>query len=101
MKGRELDSIIRDESKLKDVLIIDVRPEEQFANGHIEHSINIPTSKILDRIEELEEYREKHIILYCNTGRNSAKAYNILKEEGFNNISDAEGVKQYSYNLIK
>ena len=39
--------------KKENVTIIDVRTEEEFSEGHLENSINIPLHEVEDRVEEL------------------------------------------------
>ena len=39
--------------KKENVTIIDVRTEEEFSEGHLENSINIPLHEVQDRVEEL------------------------------------------------
>lgn len=42
---------------------VDVRPVEQFNEGHIKGAINIPEAEIVSRIKELP--KNKYIITYC------------------------------------
>ena len=52
-------------SRLSDGLatVLDVRPEDEFANGHIPGAINIPLSRLRERLTELQQHHE--IIAYC------------------------------------
>ncbi|MDO5718046.1 MAG: rhodanese-like domain-containing protein [Tissierellia bacterium] len=99
MKGEELESL--NEGKEKDsILIIDVRPEEEYLAGNIPNSINILSDDIDKNIEKIKDYKENKIIVYCNTGNRSAKAAKVLVDNGFKDVYNAQGVKEYEYKLV-
>ncbi len=101
MKGEELQKLV-DDNKAKDgVLVIDVRDAEEYEAGHIKHAINISSEEIESKLSDLEEYKETPIILYCNTGNRSGKAAELLVENGFKDVTNAEGVKEYDYTLTE
>jgi rhodanese-related sulfurtransferase len=66
-------------------LILDVRSYGEFANGHIEGSINIPVNKLEENIHKLKD-KSKPIITCCASGMRSASAKGILETNGFANI---------------
>jgi len=49
--------------KNNEILLIDVRPAEEFQSGHISGAINLPMNRLKDEIEKLPQ--EKEIIAYC------------------------------------
>jgi rhodanese-related sulfurtransferase len=65
--GDEVDAIGRDElvSRLRkgDVVLVDVRPAEEFQAGHIEGARSIPIEELEDRLAELPADRE--VVAYC------------------------------------
>lgn len=58
------------------LLILDVRSEEEHNAKKIEDSYNIPLPELLARMEELRGYET--IVIYCNEGRRSEKAFHLL-----------------------
>ena len=50
----------------KQVLILDVRTEEEFVTGHISNAINIPVEELEYRLEELSN-KEEIILVYCKS----------------------------------
>jgi rhodanese-related sulfurtransferase len=64
------------ESKGNDYVLVDVRDEAEFKEGHIPTAINIPVETFALRSEILP--KEKKIIVYCNTGGRSYNAYRKL-----------------------
>ena len=61
-------------------IIVDVRTEEEYNQGHVKNSINIP----YDVIGEYEFDKDKMILVYCKSGKRSSIAFNTLIEAGYN-----------------
>jgi len=66
-----------------DVVVIDVRPVEEFINGHIPGAISIPLAELKDRLNEIPNDHE--IVAYCRGPYCvlSPEAIKILKDEGY------------------
>ncbi|MDX1651398.1 MAG: rhodanese-like domain-containing protein [Brumimicrobium sp.] len=79
-KGRTVPSY----SQLKEegAQIIDVRTREEFRQGHIKGSINLPLDELNGKINQLN--KEKAVITCCASGMRSGAAKRILKAKGFN-----------------
>lgn len=101
MKGEQLAKIQADNKEKEKFLVIDVRSADEYNAGHLKHAINIPLDEIQNRLDELKGYKDKDIILYCNTGNRSGKALELLKSKGFNKLTNAQGVKEFDYELYK
>lgn len=67
----------------KNAFILDVREEKEFKTGHILNAKLIPLGKLMERIGELERYREQPIVVVCRTGQRSAPACLLLGKQGF------------------
>lgn len=81
----------------EDMFLLDVRTEAEFNGslGHIEGATLIPVGELKSRIDELEKYKDKEILVICRSGNRSRMATNILKEDGFNAINIAGGMLAY------
>lgn len=66
-----------------EVLVLDVRPKEEFEEGHIAEAISIPADQLADRLQELPKNRE--IIAYCRGPLcvMADEAVKILRKYGF------------------
>jgi phage shock protein E len=60
--------------------ILDVRTRAEYAEGHVQDSINIPLNELSNCAEELKE--KKGIVVCCASGIRSSKALNLLKTHG-------------------
>ncbi|HEU0186477.1 MAG TPA: rhodanese-like domain-containing protein [Gallionellaceae bacterium] len=67
----------------KNALVLDVREEAEFGNGHLLNAKLIPLGKLSSRIGELERYREQPIVVVCRSGQRSASACALLGKQGF------------------
>ena len=74
--------------------VLDVRPPEMYAAGHIEGAINIPGGQIRKRLNELP--KDKTILVHCVRGYTSYVVARILMQNGFSRVlSYAGGWLQY------
>jgi len=62
-------------------VIIDVRTRQEYKEGHIHGSVNIPLSRIPKEIKKLKA-KKKPIVLCCRSGARAGSALSILKEAG-------------------
>ena len=66
------------------LVILDVRTDGEYRDGHIEGAVNIPVNELEGRLGELE--KEDETLVYCRTGNRSGTAVGILKENGYEKI---------------
>ena len=75
-----------------DVIILDVRREDEFAQGHIPGAICIPVETIGDDdIPQLPDLNAT-ILVYCRSGRRSVQAAIKLDELGYTDIREFGGI---------
>lgn len=100
LAGAELQKIQDDKKEKEKYLVVDVRSEEEYNQGHLKFALHMPVDTFEDEISRIEDWKSKPVILYCNTGNKSGKAADILVKNGFTNVTNADGVKEYAYNLV-
>ncbi len=85
----------------KSIVLLDVRPKMEYAEGHIEGAINMP----LDQLEEVVEGRiskkNQTIYLYCRNGIRTLTAGDILLNLGYTSIYDVGGIIYWPYKIVK
>ena len=69
---------------VEELVILDVRTQEEYDAGHIEGAILIPVLELSDRLDELDKGSE--LLVYCRTGNRSSSAVEILENAGFTKI---------------
>jgi rhodanese-related sulfurtransferase len=78
-----------------DYIFIDVRTKQEHDTGHIPNSTHIPIGSLESRIDEVEKFREKKIIVYCHSGNRSSKGTQILNKYGFEAMNLSGGMIQW------
>lgn len=74
-----------------DALVLDVRTEAEYKKGHIKNAKNIPLAALQGKLSELEKYKNKPVLAYCNVGSTSGKACRLLTRSGFTNVHNIGG----------
>lgn len=75
----------------EDLVLLDVRQPEEHAEQHIPNSILIPLGELPARLDEIEQYRDRELIVYCRSGNRSGQACMFLSMQGFTNPVNLEG----------
>ena len=100
MKGDDLAKIEADKKEKENYLVIDVRSPEEYKKGHIKFAINMPIDNFEKDLSSIDSFKDKNVVVYCNSGKKSADAAEILIKNGFKKVYDAEGVKKFKYDLV-
>lgn len=80
-------------------IILDVRTQEEYDQGHIPGAILIPNTEIEARAEEELPDKDQLILVYCRSGRRSKLAAEILVELGYTNIQEFGGIIDWPYEV--
>lgn len=73
----------------KKQILLDVRSEMEYNNGHVEGALNIPVDNLRERLGELD--KNKEIIEYCQVGIRGYIASRILSQNGFKKVKNVTG----------
>ncbi|MDH5736827.1 MAG: rhodanese-like domain-containing protein [Gammaproteobacteria bacterium] len=74
-----------------EAVILDIRDEKEFRQGHITGSISIPYGSLDSRVAELDKYKEKTIVIVCKMGQHAGAAGRKLKELGYLDVKRLTG----------
>ena len=69
--------------------VLDVRTQEEFAEGHVPHAKNIPVQELETRLAEVPKDRD--VVVYCQSGARASRAAALLHERGYGRISEMAG----------
>ena len=72
-------------------LLLDVRTPEEFAQGHVPGATLVPVQELESRLRELEPYKQRGVVAYCEVGGRASKAAELLRERGFANVRLLDG----------
>ena len=100
MQTRDINSGVRSFLSTKGALLLDVRTPEEYAEGHIEDSVNVPLQNI-EILKTIIEDKSTPLFVYCRSGARSARATDILKKMGFFNAEDIGGILSYQGKVVR
>ncbi len=80
-------------------IILDVRSQSEYDEGHIPGAILIPNTEIEERAEESLPDKDQLILVYCRSGRRSKLAAETLVELGYTNIREFGGIIDWPYEV--
>ena len=80
-------------------IILDVRTQEEYDQGHIPGAIVISHEEITEKAEEVLTDKDQLILVYCRSGRRSKIAAEALAELGYTNIKEFGGIIDWPYEV--
>ena len=75
----------------EDGIFLDLRDAAEFNKGHIVDAVNIPFTKLSERMAELAKYKDKPIVLVCKMGQQSGAAGKQLKASQYGKVYKMTG----------
>ena len=76
-------------------VLLDVRTPQEYREGHIPNSQNVPLQQ-LDKVEEVTENKDTVLYVYCRSGARSRQAVSLLQAMGYTNVHNIGGIAAYS-----
>ena len=70
----------------ENIVIIDVRPKEEYIKSHVNNAISIQLYELEYKIRDMELSKNADIIVYCKSGMKSKNASRILDDMGYINV---------------
>lgn len=74
-----------------DVVLLDVRTEQEYAEGALPGATRIETQDLAERITSVAPEKDAPVVLYCRSGRRSSAAQDLLRELGYSQVINAGG----------
>ena len=83
----------------EEYILLDVREQEEFEQGHILGAILIPYTEIDTKAEEMIPVKDVQILVYCRSGRRSKIAAESLANLGYTNVKEFGGNIDWPYEV--
>jgi rhodanese-related sulfurtransferase len=74
----------------KNVTILDVRTQQEYAKAKIAGSLNLPVDQIAEKITNVLPDKKQTIYVYCLSGSRSIHAVNTMKKLGYSDVYDMQ-----------
>ena len=95
MKGPDINQGVKEYSATDGAVLLDVRTPEEYRQGHIPGSKNVPLQSI-DKVADMIDNKATPIFVHCLSGARSRQAASILQQMGYNNVKYIGGISAYT-----
>ncbi len=83
-----------------DVIILDVRTQEEYDEGHIANALLLPDYEIQEKAETVITDKKQTILIYCRTGIRSERASRELIDLGYEKVYDFGGIADWTGEIV-
>lgn len=81
----------------KEVILLDVREDSEWQEGHIAGAVHIPLGDLsTDATDKLP--KNMPVYIYCRSGNRAGQAESILKQMGYENVLNIGGINEWREN---
>ena len=94
LKQPDINQGVQEYKNTADAILLDVRTPQEYREGHIPGSQNLPLQQ-LDNVEEIAENKDTALYVYCHSGMRSRQAVSLLQAMGYTNVHDIGGIAAY------
>ena len=86
-----MDQGVKEAGETAGAVLLDVRTREEYADGHVPGSVNIP----LNQLETISYGKDTPLYVYCRSGARSGRAVQVLKKSGYEKAVNIGGIMDY------
>lgn len=94
MRGPDINEGLEEYDNKPDALLLDVRTPQEYEQGHIPGSRNIPLQRI-DKVSAFAGSKNVPLFVYCRSGARSRQAVGILEQMGYTYVKNLGGIADY------
>lgn len=87
--------------KDRTIFLMDVRETDEYRQGHIQDSVNIPLGLIPVHIQQKMPDKKRRIFVYCLSGARSAQACRWLAQNGYENVVNIGGIASWNGSVVR
>ena len=95
LKGPDIGEGVREYNATPGAVLLDVRTPEEYREGHIPGSKNVPL-QALDNVASVAENKNMALYVYCHSGARSRQAAGLLRRMGYRNVNNIGGIAAYA-----
>ena len=100
LKRPDINKGVEEWRNTTNAVLLDVRTVDEYRQGHIDGSLNIPLQNIHSVKNNIPDL-DKPIYVHCLSGARSAQATSVLKSMGYTNVTDIGGINSYRGKVVE
>ncbi len=85
---------LKEYAETENAVLLDVRTPQEYREGHIPGSKNVPLQTI-DKVASVAENKDTEMFVYCYSGALSRQATAMLQHMGYTNVTNIGGIAAY------
>ena len=93
-KQPDINQGVQEYQQREGTILLDVRTPQEYREGHIPGSKNVPLQTI-DKVASVAENKDTVLYVYCHSGARSRQAASILQHMGYTNVNNIGGIAAY------
>ena len=94
LKQPDINRGIQEFMNMEGAVLLDVCTPQEYGEGHIPESINVPL-QALDKVRSVVENKDTKLFVYCYSGARSRQAAAALGQMGYTNVRNIGGIAAY------
>ena len=95
LKGPDINQGVKEYSTTDSAVLLDVRTPDEYRQGHIPGSKNVPLQSI-DKVTVMINNKATPIFVHCLSGARSRQAAAVLQQLGYTNVKNIGGISAYA-----
>lgn len=95
LKDPDINQGVKEYSATDSAVLLDVRTPDEYRQGHIPGSKNVPLQSI-SKVAGIIDNKSTPIFVHCLSGTRSSRAADILKQMGYTNVKNIGGISAYA-----
>ena len=100
MKRPDINQGVEEYRAREGAVLLDVRTPEEYREGHIPGSVNVPLQSI-DKVASALADKTKTVFVYCRSGARSSQAVAFMKQMGYTEVHNIGGILDYNGKVEK
>ena len=94
-KQADINQGVKEYTATPGAVLLDVRTSEEYKDGHIPGSKNVPLQAI-GKVVSVAENKDTTLYVYCYSGVRSRQAAGLLQRMGYRNVNNIGGIAAYA-----
>ena len=94
LKGPDINQGVKEYSTTDSAVLLDVRTPDEYRQGHIPGSKNVPLQSI-DKVAGMIDNKATPIFVHCLSGARSRQAVSELRRMGYSQVTNLGGINSY------
>ena len=95
LKDPDINQGVKEYRATDGAVLLDVRPPDEYRQGHIPGSKNVPLQSI-DKVADMIEGKATPIFVHCLSGARSRQAAAVLQQMGYSDVKNIGGISAYT-----